>query len=260
MALEYVPYEGPVVTRAEAQSVGLVRFFTARLCKRGHLAERATVNGTCLVCLRERHRADDAKAWARTSYRNNRSRALEYARAYQEARRTERAKAARLGKGLRSAAKAGGATRYFTGIPCKFGHVSERHVSNGQCVQCTAGWQRRNRETCNRLTRAWVQRDLQHSRLIARVASHRRRIRLREAGGSFTAEDVSDLLQAQRRKCANPTCRKKLDKAFEVDHITPVARGGTNARRNLQLLCPPCNRSKNAKDPIAWAQSNGLLL
>jgi hypothetical protein len=31
---------------------------------------------------------------------------------------------------------------------------------------------------------------------------------------------------------------------LEFDHIIPVAMGGANTARNLQLLCEPCNRAK----------------
>jgi len=31
---------------------------------------------------------------------------------------------------------------------------------------------------------------------------------------------------------------------LEIDHILPIARGGTNNPANLQVLCRPCNRSK----------------
>jgi hypothetical protein len=33
---------------------------------------------------------------------------------------------------------------------------------------------------------------------------------------------------------------------LEYDHIIPVAKGGGNTARNLQLLCEACNRSKGA--------------
>lgn len=33
-------------------------------------------------------------------------------------------------------AKIIGAARYFIGIPCQHGHISERFTSNGRCVQC----------------------------------------------------------------------------------------------------------------------------
>lgn len=35
--------------------------------------------------------------------------------------------------------------------------------------------------------------------------------------------------------------------SLHVDHITPLARGGTNARRNLQALCGPCHSTKTAR-------------
>lgn len=35
-------------------------------------------------------------------------------------------------------AKAQGLKRYFTGIPCRRGHVDERRVSNLSCVVCTS--------------------------------------------------------------------------------------------------------------------------
>lgn len=34
---------------------------------------------------------------------------------------------------------------------------------------------------------------------------------------------------------------------LEVDHIVPVARGGTNDLGNLQTLCRPCNQGKKAR-------------
>ena len=37
----------------------------------------------------------------------------------------------------RSEAKAQGLKRYFTGTPCKHGHVSERITSNGDCLGCS---------------------------------------------------------------------------------------------------------------------------
>jgi hypothetical protein len=36
----------------------------------------------------------------------------------------------------RKAARAAGRTFYFTGKPCKRGHIAERYAHNGECVVC----------------------------------------------------------------------------------------------------------------------------
>jgi hypothetical protein len=43
-------------------------------------------------------------------------------------------------------------------------------------------------------------------------------------------------------RCANCGSNEKL----EYDHIIPLAKGGSNTERNIQLLCERCNRSKGA--------------
>jgi 5-methylcytosine-specific restriction endonuclease McrA len=34
-------------------------------------------------------------------------------------------------------------------------------------------------------------------------------------------------------------CKKLIKKAFDIDHIIPLAEGGTNDAVNLQVLCKP---------------------
>lgn len=46
----------------------------------------------------------------------------------------------------RSNAAALKATHYFTGKPCKYGHVARRFVSTGSCTQCHARQQQTQRE------------------------------------------------------------------------------------------------------------------
>jgi hypothetical protein len=36
----------------------------------------------------------------------------------------------------RDEAQNNGLVRFYTGVPCKRGHLSERFVSNGACVEC----------------------------------------------------------------------------------------------------------------------------
>jgi 5-methylcytosine-specific restriction endonuclease McrA len=68
---------------------------------------------------------------------------------------------------------------------------------------------------------------------------------------------VKRLIELQRGKCA--VCRCKLPEGFHLDHIVPVAKGGVSEFTNFQLLCPPCNLRKAAKDPIKFMQQMGML-
>lgn len=44
------------------------------------------------------------------------------------------------------------------------------------------------------------------------------------------------------------------DGPFEIDHIIPVSRGGTDDSENLTVACSVCNRSKGARTPREWLQ------
>ena len=85
-----------------------------------------------------------------------------------------------------------------------------------------------------------------------------RRARKRNAGGRYTAEQITDLYLKQRGRCANCGCA--LGDKFHRDHRVALADGGTNDITNIELLCGPCNLKKSNKDPISWANQNGRLL
>lgn len=87
---------------------------------------------------------------------------------------------------------------------------------------------------------------------------HKHRARLKNAEGSFTADDIKLLLKRQHGNCV--VCGKNIKKKYHIDHVMPLARGGSNKPSNLQLLCPDCNFRKNAKHPIDFMQEEGFLL
>lgn len=101
---------------------------------------------------------------------------------------------------------------------------------------------------------SYLQKNLERHR----VNQTKRRGIKSKAEGSFTPVHVQALKRMQKSKCAS--CECSIAKIYDIDHIMPLALGGSNWPRNLQLLCPPCNRSKGAKHPIVFAKSRGLLL
>lgn len=91
-----------------------------------------------------------------------------------------------------------------------------------------------------------------------RIHEQNRRARKREVGGELSAGLTKKLFTLQRGKCA--CCKQPLGKDYHLDHIMPLALGGTNTDDNMQLLRASCNLQKNKKHPIEYMQSKGLLL
>ena len=133
--------------------------------------------------------------------------------------------------------------------------ISERRKSNRAKLHLQAmAWRAANVDRVREATRAWYHANKDRLRLSRKTAKAMRR-----AAGVIDATVVSFLMQAQRGKCA--VCKTSIaESTYHLDHIKPLSRGGTNQRTNLQLLCPPCNLSKSAKDPIDFMQSRGYLL
>jgi hypothetical protein len=77
-----------------------------------------------------------------------------------------------------------GLARYFTGKPCKHGHIAERYLPNGECLDCTparvARWQKsrkgKNYQWQYHHTPVWqeYQREYDRARPRARPAHGRR--------------------------------------------------------------------------------------
>jgi 5-methylcytosine-specific restriction endonuclease McrA len=117
----------------------------------------------------------------------------------------------------------------------------------------TSDYYRRNRDCIAQRHAAWRQSN---PGAMAAYSANRKALEI-SAGGSYTTKDVQRLLVLQKKHCA--CCGQRLRK-FHVDHIQPLSKGGTNGPENLQLLCPSCNLSKSAKDPLAFMRSRGFLL
>jgi 5-methylcytosine-specific restriction endonuclease McrA len=91
---------------------------------------------------------------------------------------------------------------------------------------------------------------------VARVNGSKRRALEKKASGKYTIKYIEYLLVKQCNKCI--ACLADIAKEYHVDHIYPLAKGGSNGDENIQLLCPPCNTKKNAQDPIHFLQKYKL--
>lgn len=77
-----------------------------------------------------------------------------------------------------------------------------------------------------------------------RMNNEKRRARLKNAQGTITAKEWSDLLYRYGNRCL---CCKSKDVKLTLDHVIPIALGGTHTIDNAQPLCASCNSRKGAR-------------
>ncbi len=126
-------------SKGEAIAEGGRYYFSGRFCRNGHLCPRR-LDSNCLECSRERdrdyHRRLSAEKRGQAEWQNGRVQKMLNLDAL-------------IGSGLptsRQEAKKSASKYYFTGDPCRNGHLSPRYM-NGICIQCNRD---RNRRTVDK--------------------------------------------------------------------------------------------------------------
>lgn len=106
-----------------------------------------------------------------------------------------------------------------------------------------------NREKVSARTKAYYEanREKESARKKARSMAKSERLKI-----------ILRLMASQRGKCA--LCHVDIVDDHHLDHVVPLALGGTNDAKNLQLLFPKCNLEKNAADPVEFAKRKGKLV
>lgn len=128
-----------------------------------------------------------------------------------------------------------------------------REENNERNYQNTKKWKENNPEYFKNYTADWRRRNPN----AHRQNEHNRRAKIK-SGGILSKDIINILLVRQKNKCA--CCGKKLDGKYHLDHIIPLALGGTNTDDNVQLLLPKCNLRKGAKHPMDYMREQGRLL
>jgi len=105
----------------------------------------------------------------------------------------------------------------------------------------------RIRESAKRTRRNHIEK----ARARGRFYSAKRRALYRAAFGKYTQADIIELIVQLHGKCF--WCGVKLVQ-YHIDHIVPLAKGGSNERSNITLACPSCNSKKRDTLPTEWQQ------
>lgn len=187
-----------------------------------------------------------------------------------------------------------GLKRYFTGRPCKYGHLAERWISTNGCVECTRdnarAWYWKNTEYAAEKNREWREANPAYAKQWANENAHKlraaerryyyndtgRRRALSKAWEKANAEARAAIASRYRARLVSAPgsftkddiealleaqgyrcvgCGCDILRRFDIDHKIPLSRDGSNWPDNLQALCHPCNTSKGDKTMEEWLTS-----
>jgi len=113
----------------------------------------------------------------------------------------------------------------------------------------------RHKQAIQKRDKKW--RQTEAGKAYRRAYVIKRRAIQREAEGHFIAADIRRQYTNQKGRCYY--CQQKAGKDYEIDHVIPLSRGGTNYPSNIVIACRSCNRKKNDKFPHEWPDGGRLL-
>lgn len=109
-------------------------------------------------------------------------------------------------------------------------------------IDRAAKWQKNNRDKVAIRNRKWRETNKE---LMAFYQRSRRAKILANTIYAVTAKDL-------QRLYSQPCIYCGANSQIEIDHVIPIARGGTHGIGNLISACQTCNRSKQDKFVMEW--------
>ena len=148
----------------------------------------------------------------------------------------------------RSEAKAQGAPQYFTGKPCKQGHLVPKFTCSGSCTECLASrrreymreWAQKNPEVKKERAAEWYEKKREE--IIERVRANyykdvdKSRQRAREYAEAHKAEASARTKEWTQQ---NPERKKASDKRWKDNNPAHYHSLKAKYRAARRMACPP---------------------
>jgi hypothetical protein len=131
-------------------------------------------------------------------------------------------------------------------------------------------WSLKNKDARKEYAREWIQKN----RPIVQARNRRGYARRRGAAdGLFTAADWLKVLEKGGHRCCY--CNKQIEdikkpmkemtseeisRKATMEHVEPVAKGGSHRAENIVAACFPCNSSKSSKSIEEWERYKKLTM
>lgn len=193
--------------------------------------------GLCAGCYANRRYAtspewrESVKAKTRERYRRNPQKAREEKRAYYLANR----------ESLRRKTKVYYETHREKMIAAQTAWAKKHSASVNEKNRA---WRKRNPAKAKAMRAAWEKAHPEEMRALRHLGRSRRR----GASGKFTPEQLRARFAFFGDRCAYCGTEGKLS----IDHVIPLARGGSNWPANLRPACLKCNSSKCDRKIVEW--------
>lgn len=147
-------------------------------------------------------------------------------------------------------AKETGLKRYFTGKPCRRGHILERFVSSGACIKCTEvnarAWSRSHPEIVRAMRKSWAERNPE---------------RHRENRKALLARPHVKASQAKRsRKWHEENREKSNDNHYRWVERNPHMANAAQMRRRARKLERTCAWADHDAIKKVYAEAKRLSL
>lgn len=171
-----------------------------------------------------------------------------------------------------------GIKRYFTGNPCKNGHIAERVTHNNHCTVCNKIWAHKfyknNKKKVDSSNRKWVLANKDKIRLIGQRYYKKNNLQVQESHKIWSKNNKDKLCAKSTRRRAQKLkatvgwsntnniqmvyteamrLTEATGKKYTVDHIIPFQGklvSGLHVENNLQILTSKENCKKhNHFDP-----------
>lgn len=161
----------------------------------------------------------------------------------------------------REEAKSLGMKRFFTGKPCSEGHICERNVAGGYCMDCNkkavSTWRKKTGyKTDPEYAKRWRSENkdrlpvYETRRNKGKLSANRikKRAAMRNAVPKWLSDQDLELINKIYMHARD--CTVSTGERYEVDHIVPIISDkvcGLHVPWNLQVLPMDMNRSKRNK-------------
>jgi 5-methylcytosine-specific restriction endonuclease McrA len=133
----------------------------------------------------------------------------------------------------REEAKNQGLKRYFTGEPCKNGHISERWVTQKNCIQCKIEWDNKNPDKIKNYN-------------IVDYQKHRSR-RISCSKNYYQLNKTYKIIYAKKYKLDHPEKNKKYQKTSNEKHKAKILQWAKDNRHKLRESRNAAERNRRAR-------------